>query len=85
MPRMARGSVGNLCYHVLNRGNGRAEVFHKSGDYAAFLEAMAESSLRLPSMRPVNRIFKTDQRPAIMRGATSCGILQSSGSAITGS
>ncbi len=44
MPRTARASEGDLCYHVLNRGNGRAEVFHKGDDYAAFLEAMAEAS-----------------------------------------
>ena len=48
MPRTARASEGNLCYHVLNRGNRRAEVFHKPRDYAAFLQAMVESSVRLP-------------------------------------
>ena len=48
MPRTARASEGNLCYHVLNRGNGRAEVFHKPDDYAAFLHAMAEATVRLP-------------------------------------
>jgi hypothetical protein len=30
-----------MCHHVLNRGNGRAEVFHKAGDYAAFLDLIA--------------------------------------------
>ena len=48
MPRTARASVGGMCYHVLNRGNGRAEVFHKDGDYAAFVELMAEANERLP-------------------------------------
>jgi hypothetical protein len=33
MPRTARASVGNVCYHVLNRGNARNEVFHKDGDF----------------------------------------------------
>jgi putative transposase len=33
MPRTARASVGGLWYHVLNRGNRRAEVFHKPWDY----------------------------------------------------
>ena len=28
MPRTARASVGDYCYHVINRGNARAEVFH---------------------------------------------------------
>jgi putative transposase len=48
MPRSLRASEGNLCYHVLNRGNGRAVVFHKDEDYSAFLDAMVESSIRLP-------------------------------------
>ena len=48
MPRTIRASVGNLCYHVLNRGNARAEVFHKPDDYGAFLDAMVESSVRIP-------------------------------------
>lgn len=37
-----------MCYHVLNRGNGRAKVFHKPADYAAFLDLMAEANERLP-------------------------------------
>ena len=37
-----------MCYHVLNRGNARAEVFHKSGDYEAFLDTVAEAALRVP-------------------------------------
>jgi hypothetical protein len=28
MPRTARAAVGDYCYHVINHGNGRAEVFH---------------------------------------------------------
>ena len=48
MPRTARSAVGNACYHVLNRGNGRAEVFHKDGDFAAFVELLAAAQQRLP-------------------------------------
>ncbi|MDR3619032.1 MAG: transposase [Paludisphaera borealis] len=48
MPRSLRASEGGYCYHVLNRGNRRAEVFHKVGDYAAFLGLVAEASTRLP-------------------------------------
>jgi len=33
---------------VLNRGNGRAEVFLKNEDFAAFLDLMEEASERLP-------------------------------------
>ncbi len=43
MPRTARASVGGVCYHVINRGNARADVFHDSDDYQAFLELMHES------------------------------------------
>ena len=48
MPRTARASVGGVCYHVLNRGNGRAKVFRKEGDFAAFLDLIAEANERLP-------------------------------------
>ncbi|HEX4146324.1 MAG TPA: transposase [Pirellulales bacterium] len=48
MPRTARASVGGMCYHVLNRGNGQAEVFHSAGDFAAFLDLMADANERLP-------------------------------------
>ncbi len=52
MPRTARASAGGYCYHVINRGNGRATVFHKSRDYEVFLDMMAEASVRVP-MRTV--------------------------------
>jgi REP-associated tyrosine transposase len=48
MPRTARASVADYCYHVLNRGNGRAEVFHKEADYAAFHAMIAQACARLP-------------------------------------
>ena len=47
MPRTARASLGNWCYHVLNRGNGRAEVFHKQDDYAAFVALFEPACERL--------------------------------------
>lgn len=34
MPRTARATVRGLCYHVINRGNARLEVFHEPEDYA---------------------------------------------------
>jgi len=51
MPRTARASAANYCYHVLNRGNGRARVFHKEGDYDAFVDLFGEARLRFPTMR----------------------------------
>jgi putative transposase len=48
MPRTARASVGGLCYHVINRGNARAPVFHDSSDYQAFIRLIGEACARLP-------------------------------------
>ncbi len=48
MPRPARISLADGCCHVLNRGNGRAEVFHKDEDYEAFLRLLGEACERLP-------------------------------------
>jgi putative transposase len=48
MPRTARASLANYCYHVFNRGNRRAEVFHKPDDYEAFVALLAEAGRRVP-------------------------------------
>jgi len=48
MPRTARASQGGYCYHVLNRGNARRTVFHKDGDFAAFLKLLAQAGERVP-------------------------------------
>jgi len=48
MPRPKRTTAGDICYHVINRGNGRAVVFHKDGDYAAFVQLINEATERLP-------------------------------------
>jgi len=48
MPRTTRASVGNVCYHVISRGNGRATVFHTDEDYKAFVELIGASCARLP-------------------------------------
>jgi putative transposase len=47
MPRTARASVGGFCYHVLNRGNGRAQVFHHDGDCAAFVQLIRQACRRV--------------------------------------
>ncbi len=36
------------CYHVMNRGNGRADVFRKEEDYEAFLQLLDDACARLP-------------------------------------
>lgn len=43
MPRVNRGLVENLVYHVLNRGNGKQKVFHRKYDYEAFTELMKKA------------------------------------------
>lgn len=50
MPRTARFIVANLCYHVLNRANKKARVFHSSGDYEQFLAAihLAQQRVHIP-------------------------------------
>jgi hypothetical protein len=32
-------------YHVINRGNGRTEVFREDGDYHAFIKAFGQAYL----------------------------------------
>ena len=48
MPRPKRTAPGGYCYHVLNRGNARQEVFHKPADYAAFVRLFDEAQQRCP-------------------------------------
>jgi hypothetical protein len=42
VPRIPRGQQAGNAYHVINRGNGRATVFHKSQDYEAFLSLLKD-------------------------------------------
>jgi putative transposase len=44
--RIPRGQQGGHAYHVINRGNGRTTVFHKSQDYEAFLSLLSEAKKR---------------------------------------
>jgi REP element-mobilizing transposase RayT len=37
-----------MWYHALNRGNRREAVFHKPGDYDAFVETMIDARVRVP-------------------------------------
>ena len=43
MPRIARALVDNCCYHLINRGNGRQRIFHKEGDYRAFIDLLLQA------------------------------------------
>jgi putative transposase len=48
MPRACRSIVPDVIYHVINRGNGRQTIFHKDGDYLAFLKVLAQAHQRTP-------------------------------------
>jgi len=50
MPRTRRAAVGNMSYHVINRGNGRTTVFQGDDDFSAFVRLIGEASERV-SMR----------------------------------
>jgi len=68
MPCIARASAANLCYHVLNRGNNRARVFHKDGDFDAFVDLVAEAKLRdvgghLPRLGLLTGPARTNRNP----------------------
>ena len=47
MPRTARALVADCCYHVLNRANLRAQVFHERQDYEQFLRIIDRAQARL--------------------------------------
>jgi putative transposase len=47
MPRTARAIVGGCCYHVINRGNQKAQVFHDAADYSQFLALISRAQDRL--------------------------------------
>ncbi|MGH7825676.1 MAG: transposase [Candidatus Binatia bacterium] len=48
MPRIPLGQQAGFVYHVINRGNGRATIFHKAQDYQAFLSILALAKARHP-------------------------------------
>ena len=48
MPRTARRLVGGICYHLINRGNGKARVYHSDSEYSAFLHLTRRACERTP-------------------------------------
>ena len=43
MPRLARVDVGGVIYHVINRANGRLQIFSKPEDYILFEKLLTEA------------------------------------------
>lgn len=50
MPRQARVSVADVVYHVINRANGRDQIFHTDKDYQHF-ESLLQEAKELTAMR----------------------------------
>jgi putative transposase len=50
VPRPPRQIFAGQCYHILNRANRKAEVFHEAADYAGFVQliAKAQEQIELP-------------------------------------
>jgi len=48
MPRTARAAVAGVCYHVINRGNAHATVFHSGADYERFIHLLRRATGRAP-------------------------------------
>lgn len=68
MPRGARVAVGGMVYHVLNRGNNRGTIFHKSADFDAFVDLLFEgkkqANVELFSFCLMRNHFHLALRPA---------------------
>jgi putative transposase len=47
MPRTARAIAAENCYHVINRGNKKAAIFHEDADYEQFLALMSRAQRRV--------------------------------------
>lgn len=41
-------AAGGICYHVINRGNRRATVYHAAEDYVAFVRLIQQACVRIP-------------------------------------
>src|SRR5437867_2668520 len=48
MPRTARRASGGMLFHVLNRGNARAQIFDDDEDYRAFQRVLTDTLLHVP-------------------------------------
>jgi len=47
MPRPPRLIFADQCYHILNRANRRAEIFHEPVDYLAFIKLIGRAQERV--------------------------------------
>lgn len=75
MPRPPRYTFAGECYHVLNRANRKAEVFHDAADYLAFIYLIDKAQRRneIPLLayclmpNHVHLVFRPNEDGAIAR------------------
>lgn len=48
MARIPRATVGEVVYHILNRANGREQIFKKQKDYQDFENLLFEAKEKYP-------------------------------------
>ncbi len=48
MARTPRNAIGDMVYHVLNRANGRMQIFERDSDYYAFEQLLTEAKGKYP-------------------------------------
>jgi hypothetical protein len=70
MPGISRGLADGFVYHVLNRGNGRQEVFHKDKDYDVFI-----GLIRLRFQLPASFSTTQDKTPGQAGGQEGLGLI----------
>ena len=54
MGRPRRSDEAGVIYHMLNRANRRATIFHKDDDYDAFERILTDALQRSPNLEPVS-------------------------------
>jgi hypothetical protein len=65
--------VGDICYHVINRGNSQAGVFQKDGDYRAFVELIGLDCHSYIQQQPrIHRIETTNDGLAVLHRPLPC-------------
>lgn len=85
MPRPSRFVPGGLIYHIINRGNGRANVFHNEADFRAFERVLSlaceRHDMRLLAWCLMSNHFhlvawprRDGALPAFMQWLTTCHV-----------
>src|SRR5262245_65026100 len=84
MPRIPRRQQAGFVYHVINRGNGRATIFHKAQDYFGLRLFQTFQTPALSSIEGFNRCAH-QLRSGSNRSSRSTALLSQSLAAVQGS